>query len=72
MRIIAFRPAGTVVDFCSVAEGNIYCRLNSVEPELKLIKDIKLKLRDVSPHVSNTHVARRAVNGWPHKSLIPF
>jgi hypothetical protein len=57
-RILAFRHAGTEVDFCFIVEDT-FCRLIiNVKPELKLIKGLLLIVSMSSPDIANTFVVR--------------
>jgi hypothetical protein len=57
-RILAFRHAGTEVDFCFIVEDNICCLSINVQPELKLIKILLSIVVPSSPAFANTFVVR--------------
>jgi hypothetical protein len=56
-RILAFRHAGTEVDFCFIVEDNICRLIINVNPELKLIKDLLPIAIPSCPAIANTFVA---------------
>src|SRR6266496_5873444 len=58
-RILAFRHAGTEVNFCFIVEDNICRLIINVKPKLKLIKDLLLIASTSSPAIANTFVGCR-------------
>ena len=62
MRIIAFRqPVLSLIFVQSLKVAFVADRIPS-SPDWNLNNELKLKVRDVSPHVSNTPVVRRYVS----------
>jgi hypothetical protein len=55
-RILAFRHAGTEVNFCFIVEDNICRLIINVQPELKPNKDLLPIVLPSSPAIANTFV----------------
>jgi hypothetical protein len=55
-RILAFRHAGTEVEYCFIVEDNTCRLIINVKPELKLIKDLLPIALPSSPAIANTFV----------------
>lgn len=55
-RILAFRHAGTEVDFCFIVEDNICRLIINVKPKPKPIKDLLPIAPPSSPAIANTFV----------------